>query len=267
MRKLCILLAAAAPLGAQQAPPVRLIDLPSASSKPVIGLAAAVRAAAGRASHRQRHPEATAADVRSEPRQLHGHRRFVSAARTRTAAAGAIIPYFADSTLFIDPRDLSMFIIDPNGAISRVAAVPRSQDAATLGSNLIGSPALDSKGRIVYRGGMARLMTQAARKGPADSCSPSCRIRRRIVRVDLDDSKGRHGSVLQDHEDQDERHAEREGHVDDVRDQPDADGRRLGGHRRWTIAIIRGRDYHIDWVDADNHTDVDGARFRSTGRS
>ena len=48
--------------------------------------------------------------------------------------AGALIGFFGDSSLFIDPRDLSMFVIDPTGAIARVAAVPRSQDAASMGS-------------------------------------------------------------------------------------------------------------------------------------
>ena len=30
------------------------------------------------------------------------------------------------------------------------------------------------------------------------------------------------------------------------------------------IAIIRGRDYHIDWVDADNHI-TSSAKIPSTG--
>lgn len=68
------------------------------------------------------------------------------------ASAGGIIPFLADSTLFVDPVGLSMFVIDPSGKIARVASVPRSQDAAALGNNTTSSPGLDSKGRLVYRG-------------------------------------------------------------------------------------------------------------------
>jgi hypothetical protein len=68
------------------------------------------------------------------------------------AGAGGIIPYVADSTLLVDPTGLSMFVIDPAGKIARVASVPRSQDAAALGTNTATSPGLDAKGRLVYRG-------------------------------------------------------------------------------------------------------------------
>jgi hypothetical protein len=68
------------------------------------------------------------------------------------AGAGGIIPYVADSTLLVDPAGLSMFVIDPAGKIARVASVPRSQDAAALGTNTATSPGLDAKGRLVYRG-------------------------------------------------------------------------------------------------------------------
>jgi len=116
MRKLCILLAAAAPLGAQQAPPVRLIDLPSASSKPIIGNAVAVRALPG--------GRVLVNDV--QKRQLLMFDQSLSnftvvadsvlgGSNAYGRSGGSIIPYFADSTLFVDPGDLSMFVIDPNG--------------------------------------------------------------------------------------------------------------------------------------------------------
>src|SRR5262249_42368025 len=67
---------------------------------------------------------------------------------------GGIIPYLADSTLFVDPAGLSMFVIGPTGAIARVASVPRSQDANTIGSNIGGGlPAPDAKGRVVDSAG------------------------------------------------------------------------------------------------------------------
>jgi len=252
MRKLCILLAAAAPLGAQQAPPVRLIDLPNASSKPIIGLAAAVRALPG--------GRVLVNDIQKRQLLMFDQSlgnftvvadSVVGGSNAYGPAPGAIIPYFADSTLFVDPRDLSMFIIDPNGTIARVAAVPRSQDAAMLGSNLFGSPALDSKGRIVYRGGLTRIMSAPAKGGgfsfpdPPDTAS--------IVRVDLTTRKvdtvawykitKTKMNVVQN-----EKGFSMTSEINPMQTVDDwavtDDG---------TIAIVRGRDYHIDWIDADNH--------------
>ncbi len=106
-------------------------------------------------------------------------------------SAGALTGFFGDSLLFIDPRDLSMFVIDPTGAIARVAAVPRSQDAGAMGSNVIGAPALDSKGRLVYRGGAVAVMMGPAgggRGGPAGLARPMLPDfpdSTAIVRVDL----------------------------------------------------------------------------------
>ena len=254
MRKLCILLAAAAPLGAQQAPPVRIIDLPSASSKPVIGNAAAVRAL----------PGGRLLVNDTQKRQLLmfdqtlGNFTVVADSTTGGTNAygpgpGAIIPYFADSTLFVDPRDLSMFIIDPNGVISRVAAVPRSQDAMVLGSNSLGSPALDSKGRIVYRGNPMRMMMPAPAKGGAGFSMPDMPDTSAILRVDLTTRKVDTAAYYKIAKTkmnvvQNEKGFSMTSEINPMQTLDDwavtDDG---------TIAIVRGRDYHIDWVDADNH--------------
>jgi len=259
MRKLCILLAAAAPLGAQQAPPVRLIDLPTASSKPVLGVAAAVRALPGGRllvndiQKRQLlmfDPTLTSFTVVADS--------VVGGSNAYGPGPGAIIPYFADSTLFIDPRDLSMFIIDPNGAISRVAAVPRSQDAGTLGSNLIGSPALDSKGRIVYRGGNALRMMPTPAKNGSGFTMPELPDSSAIVRVDLTTRKVDTAAYYKISKTkmnmvQNEKGMTMMSEINPMQTIDDwavtDDG---------TIAIIRGRDYHIDWVDADNHVTSSG---------
>ena len=155
MRKLSLLAAvSAAPALAAQTPTAHLINAPSATSAPVLGMAAAVREL----------PSGRLLVNDIVKRQLVmfdatlQHAAVVADSTTGSATSygpgpGGIIAYAGDSTLFIDPRDLSMFVIDPNGAIARVAAVPRSQDAGSLGSNLGASPAFDSKGRIVYRAG------------------------------------------------------------------------------------------------------------------
>ena len=66
---------------------------------------------------------------------------------------GGLIPYLADSTLFIDRNSLSMIVLDPAGNIARIRAVPRSQHLGTYGrGDTFGSNVgTDAKGRIVYR--------------------------------------------------------------------------------------------------------------------
>jgi len=258
MRKLCILLAAAAPLGAQQAPPVRLIDLPTAQSKPVIGTASAVRALPG--------GRLLVNDI--QKRQLlmfdQSLANFTIVADSVSGGTnaygrsqGGIIPYFADSTLFIDPGDLSMFVIDPNGTISRVAAVPRSQDAMMLGSNMLGSPGLDSKGRIVYRGSPTRLMPAPSKDGKGFGV-PELPDSAAIVRVDLTTRKVDTAAFYKISKTkmnvvQNEKGMTMTSEINPMQTLDDwavtDDG---------TIAIIRGRDYHIDWVDADNHVTSTG---------
>jgi len=66
--------------------------------------------------------------------------------------AGGLIPFRADSSLFIDPVGLSMYVITPAGKVGRVASIPRSQDAGSLASTANGLPGLDVAGRLVYRG-------------------------------------------------------------------------------------------------------------------
>ena len=164
MRKLIPLLLVAAPLAAQQAsaPPVRLINAPEATSKPVLGNAVAARQL----------PNGNVVVNDITKRQLVmfdptlGTTTIIAdsvsgGANSYGPSAGALTGFFGDSLLFIDPRDLSMFIIDPKGVIARVAAVPRSQDAMSMGSNVLGAPTIDSKGRLVYRGGMGRMIMPA----------------------------------------------------------------------------------------------------------
>ena len=255
MRKLCILFAAAAPLGAQQAPAVRLINQPDAVTKPIIGTAAAVRQLPG--------GRLLVNDIQKRQLlmfdQTLGNVTIVADSVTGGSNAygpgpGAIIPFFADSTLFVDPRDLSMFVIDPAGGISRVAAVPRSQDAGMLGSNIIGSPALDSKGRIVYRAGLARIMTPpGARGGAGMPMMPDFPDSSAIIRVDLTSRKVDTAAWFKISKTkmnvvQSERGVTMTSEINPMQLVDDwavtDDG---------TIAIVRGRDYHIDWVDADNH--------------
>lgn len=161
MKKL-LLLAIAAPLGAQ-APAVRLAPAAEASSRPLFGVVPAVRALPG--------GKLLVNDVTKRQLTLLdatlANPTIVADSAAGTASsygvrAGGLIAYTADSTFFVDPAGLSMFVLDPSGKIARVASVPRSQDAPFLGNNMLGMPGLDAKGRLVYRGGITFIRNQGA---------------------------------------------------------------------------------------------------------
>ena len=64
---------------------------------------------------------------------------------------GGLMAYHGDSTLFIDPASLSMLVIDGAGKVVRVMAAPRPNDVQFLIGGPFGNPGFDAKGRLVYR--------------------------------------------------------------------------------------------------------------------
>jgi hypothetical protein len=246
-----LLLVATSALGAQQSPAVRLINAPEASSAQSLGVVAAVR--------QLPNGQLLVNDIAK--RQLVLFDAALAAAtivadsvsggaNSYGPRAGSLVPYLGDSTLFIDPADLSMFVIDPKGAIARVAAVPRSQDAMMMGSNLNGTPALDSRGRLVYRAGMGRIQMPAgsARGGLAMPEPPDSSA---VVRVELASRKLDTAAFFKIAKTkmnmvQNERGVTITTEINPMQMLDDwavvADG---------SIAIVRGRDYHVDWVNVD----------------
>jgi hypothetical protein len=162
------------------------------------------------------------------------------------AKPGGLIPYLADSTLFVDPAGLSMFVIAPNGAIARVASVPRSQDAAALGNNNATLPGLDAQGRLIYRG-LTRVkqvvnggLTTAVFPDSIDIDRIELATRRvdtlgyfKVSRAKMTITQTEHGMSVS-------------GELNPMQTVDDwavlADG---------SLAIVRGQDYHVDIVRAD----------------
>jgi hypothetical protein len=245
-------------LAAQQAPPVRLINAPDGSTKQVLGTVAAVRQL----------PDGGLLVNDIQNRQLllldHSLANVVVVADSTSGGAssygirpGGIIAYLGDSTLFVDPAGLSMFVIDPTGKIARVASVPRSQDAPTLGSNLQGLPSLDARGRIVYRGGLGRILPQGgARGGGGPIALPDFPDSAALVRVDLATRKLDTAAFFKIPKikmsvTQTERGMSMTSEINPLPLVDDwavlSDG---------SIAILRGQDYHIDFVNPDGSLTV-----------
>jgi hypothetical protein len=63
-----------------------------------------------------------------------------------------LIHHRGDSALLLAPATLSMFVIGPTGAVARVMAIPRPNEAQQLAVPNLGMPGIDARGRLVYFG-------------------------------------------------------------------------------------------------------------------
>ncbi|MGI9043472.1 MAG: hypothetical protein ACR2GK_05020 [Gemmatimonadaceae bacterium] len=182
---------------------------------------------------------------------------------------GSLLAYRGDSSIFVDPSSVSMLIVDPDGKVARVMAIPRAEDAGTIGSPM-GNAAFDESGRLIYRaspalhmgGGADRVRIQAtpgvARTGPPpmpdipDSAfifSVDLATRKvdtvgyiRTPKVKLDMQQTENGFRMQSM-------LNPLPVVDDWAVLPDG-----------SVAIVRGRDYHVDFIARDGST-TSGAKI------
>jgi hypothetical protein len=96
---------------------------------------------------------------------------------------GALIPYVADSTLFLDATAGSFLVIDPSGKVTRVMSPPRPNDNNFIASPNLGYPGFDANGRMVYRSTI-RPPLQRTRDGTLQMPTPA--DTQPLLRVDLD---------------------------------------------------------------------------------
>lgn len=248
-------LAVAAPLAAQ-APAVHLIAAPDAQSKPIFGAVPAVRAL----------PNGGVLVNDITKRQL----TLLDPALSNAAIVadsvaglpssygtrpGGLIAYAGDSTLFVDPAGLSMFVLDPAGKIARVASVPRSQDAAMIGNNVTGNPGYDGKGRIVYRGGLTMVRAAGAAPGPRGPGGmppmPDFPDSAAVVRVDVASRKIDTLSYFKIPRIKMRMEQTERGFTATSEQNPMPIVDDFGVLADGSLAIVRGQDYHVDFVGAD----------------
>lgn len=186
---------------------------------------------------------------------------FTVVADTTPATAGAygrqasIIPYRGDSTLFVDAQSYSMLLIDPDGKVSRVMALPRSQDGMMLGTAL-GQPGFDKNGKLVYRGApdFRRMMTRAMGGGPGGvPAMPEAPDTLPIVRLDLETrALDTLGYVKVQRPKTEVTRDEGTGRINvTMTVNPLATVDELAVTSNGDVAFIRGSDYHVDWVRSD----------------
>lgn len=191
--------------------------------------------------------------------------KFTVVADTTSATSNAYSARFAglvawkgDSSLFVDPQSLSMLVIDPAGQVARVMSVPRADDAMAFIGGPNGTPGVDGKGRLVYRG-QPNMRTMMGAFGPrpgqdgAFTSSPQIPDSMPLVRLTLATRKLDTVTYLKTQKVNITVSRDDNGRmsvntkinpmqvVDDWAVLPD--GR---------IAVVRGREYRLEYFDDDN---------------
>lgn len=167
---------------------------------------------------------------------------------------GGLIAYKADSTLFVDAASMSMLVIDPAGKVQRVMSVPRSQDAMVLGNAMLGAPAFDGSGKLVYRGmprpmfRQERVVAGAGGGGPNFS-PPDIPDTAAVLRIDLATRQVDTIAYLKGPKVKLDIQRDDNGRVNitsQINPLPVVDD--FGVMSDGSIGIVRGRDYHVDFI-------------------
>jgi len=239
-------------LSAQSLPPVRQLGPVTAVSKEPLGAITTVRSLPG---------------GRVLVNDIVGRRvvMFDSSLATTTVIAdttsataqaygtrpGGLIPYRADSTLFVDPASLSMLLIDPDGKIARVMSAPRAEDVNFLVGGPFGTPGFDPAGRLVYRAPPNfRGMMQRLSGRPEDFPTPPDSAA--LVRFDLSTRKLDTATFFKTPKINMQVGRSPDGGVrvqSQINPLPQGDDWALLPDG--TIALVRARDYHVDWLSPE----------------
>lgn len=245
------LLAALAPhAAAQTRPPIRPLGAVHASTTDSLGMVNNVRALPGgrllindATSRRVLLVDSTfklisiVADSTSSTANAYGPR------------SGSLIAFRGDSTLFVDAASLSMLVIDPAGKIGRVMSVPRSQDAMMLAAGGLGTGAYYSNGYLVYRGMPGMRMQMGPSGAPT---MPSVADTMAIVRVNLQSRAVDTVGFIKIPKTNTNMTRSEDGKINisiEVNPLPVVDDWVVTSNG--DIALIRGKDYHVDWMSPD----------------
>jgi hypothetical protein len=171
--------------------------------------------------------------------------------------AGGLIAYRGDSTLFVDPASLSMLLIDPSGKIARVMAAPRSQGVGFLVGGPFGNPGFDPKGRLVYRApaNFAGFRPPAGGAGNRLPQIPPFPDSAALVRFDLATRTTDTATFFKTPKFNLSMTQSPDGGVrvtNTTNPLPQGDDWALLPDG--TIALVRTKDFHVDWLNPDGTT-------------
>ena len=174
---------------------------------------------------------------------------------TSTAYSGRIaslIPFRGDSTLFVDPQSMSMMVVDPNGKMTRVMALPRAEDAGALGGLFGAAASVDPKGRLIYRAPFRFFQGAPRPTSGGLPMMPTPPESAAIVRVDLASRQVDTIGVIKIPKVNMQVSQDDKGNMritSEVNPLPVVD--------EWavlsdgSVAFVRGQDYHVDFLNPD----------------
>jgi hypothetical protein len=181
----------------------------------------------------------------------------------RYQAYGSLIPYLADTTLFVDRNGLAFVVLDPQGTVNRVVALPPGGRLTPPNSRI------DRQGRLIYQvGGSTRVLDSVSlATGRLAGFMVSYR---HLVRYDFKThAVDTIFTIKMDSTPSDPPPGAARGSTGGGRGssggsasvprpdpgpnqrlifQTEDDWAMMADH---TIAIARGRDYHIEWLTSD----------------
>jgi hypothetical protein len=170
---------------------------------------------------------------------------------------GGLIAYRGDSTLFVDPASLSMLLIDPSGKIARVMAAPRANGVGFLVGGPFGNPGFDPKGRLVYRAppNFAGFRPPPGAAGNRLPQIPPFPDSAALVRFDLATRKTDTATFFKTPKFNLSITQSPDGGVrvtNTTNPLPQGDDWALLPDG--TIALVRTKDFHVDWLNPDGTT-------------
>jgi hypothetical protein len=201
---------------------------------------------------------------------------FVVADSTRATKSaygtgqGTLIPYRKDTALFIDPSSRSMLVLDAAGKVVRAVAIPRPNEALYLIGSAFGTPGFDARGRLVHfspasvHGTIVLCCLGTSRRSdiafPGDTARPNGSSRivpmsdsAYVIRVDLASKVVDTAASIKVASTKLSMNYDSRGFTKSIEETPDP----LPMVDDWTvlpdgtIAVVRGRDYHVDWILPD----------------
>ena len=180
------------------------------------------------------------------------------------ARGGGLLSYRGDSALFIDPASLSMMVVNARGELAGVKAVPRASEINLLVGGPNGRPGFDAAGRMVYRGqargnqgrGAVRGGGAAGGRGAGGpgggNFAPVQPDSAPIVRVNLSTRKLDTIAMVKIPRNNIQATQGADGRMNistTINPLPTTDDWALMSDG--TIAVVRGHDFHVDWIAAD----------------
>jgi hypothetical protein len=152
--------------------------------------------------------------------------------------------------LLVDVAARAFVVIGPEGKVTGVMSPPRANDVSSMGNPAFGAPRLDAKGRLIYRGAMAMAFkapepgkpfappelpdTVPILRADFDTRTADTLAWIRVPKIKVSTTPLEGGGVMM------RALLNPLAFIDDWTALPDG-----------SIAILRGADYHIDWINAN----------------